>query len=76
MIETKEQYDEAQFVGDREFSHKVLDPQGLAWTVDTIYDLRETIEALRDAVKDALKKEPQLTLAQTFKDIPDWIKDD
>ena len=51
MIETKEQYEQAQFVGDREFAHKVMDGQGLAWTVEAIFDLRETIEALREVAR-------------------------
>ncbi len=53
MIETKEQYEQAQFVGDRKFAHKVMDGQGLAWTVEAIFDLRETIEALREVARAA-----------------------
>ena len=55
MIKTKEQYEEAQFVGDREFSHKVMDPQGLTWVVDAIFDLRETVEALRRVARAGRK---------------------
>ena len=53
MIDTKEQYEQAQFIGDREFAHKIMDSQGLAWVVDAVFDLRETIEALQEVATAA-----------------------
>ncbi len=84
VIETKEQYEQAQFVGDREFAHKVMDGQGLAGTVEAIFDLRETIEALREVARAADKlvhhtkgyeeaDAAETVLAFKVEALPDWL---